>query len=471
MKLLPIFLVVLVSATVSHALVVMVPKVDSETSVDSKAEPKVEVTEDAKDKAKDEVKDQTKDETKDEAESKTESKDKYWGPYGNDDYDGYGYYGRWRYNCRFCYYGNCPYYCYNYPMSEAVRPASTIPEYVANEAKVVVGTDASDKGVHYGYGYRPDAWDCICDPYYGCNCNDFPYQNDVQSLAETDSKTKTDSKDKWYPYGNRYCYYYPQFCNGGMYGGGYGDYPFQSLAETDSNTKTDSKGKWYPYSNQYCYYYPQFCYGGMYGGGYGDYPFQSLAKTDSKTKTDTKDKWYGYGNRYCDYYPEYCNNGGMYGGGYGGWYPYKAESLAKTDSKVETDSKDKWYPYGNRYCYYYPQFCNGGMYGGGYGDYPFQSLAKTDSKVETDSKDKWYGYGNRYCDYYPEYCNYGGMYGGGYGGYYPYQAESLATIDSKASTKSKGKYWYPYGNRYCRYNPQFCYGGMYGGGYGGYYPY
>jgi len=325
MKLLPIFLVVLVSATVSHALVVMVPKVDSETSVDSKAEPKVEVTEDAKDKAKDEVKDQTKDETKDEAESKTESKDKYWGPYGNDDYDGYGYYGRWRYNCRFCYYGNCPYYCYNYPMSEAVRPASTIPEYVANEAKVVVGTDASDKGVHYGYGYRPDAWDCICDPYYGCNCNDFPYQNDVQSLAETDSKTKTDSKDKWYPYGNRYCYYYPQFC--------------------------------------------------------------------------------------------------------------------------------------------------GGMYGGGYGDYPFQSLAKTDSKVETDSKDKWYPYGNRYCDYYPEYCNYGGMYGGGYGGYYPYQAESLATIDSKASTKSKGKYWYPYGNRYCRYNPQFCYGGMYGGGYGGYYPY
>merc|ERR1712168_1519425 len=217
MKLLPICLAVLVSATVSHALVVMVPKIeDSETSVDSKAEPKIEVTE----KVNNAAKDNTKEETKDKAETDTESKDKFWGPYNNG-YNGYGYgYGPWRYDCRFCYYGNCPYYCYNrpYELNEAMRPASTIPEYVANENKVIVGTDGSDESVHFGYGYRPDAWDCICDPYYGCDCNDYPWLTDEVAV-------KTDSKDKWYGnYGNRYCYYYPQFCNGGMYGGEYGPF-------------------------------------------------------------------------------------------------------------------------------------------------------------------------------------------------------------------------------------------------------
>merc|ERR1712055_321875 len=112
---------------------------------------------------------------------------------------GYGY------NCRFCdsYYG-CPSYCYGgYPYAKSFA------------------VDQS-KGKNYpGYGFRPHASDCMCDPYYGCQCNDYPYG--VMSLIGSKSENSFSTNPDFHM-GYRYCFYYPEFCRGmgGMYGGMYG---------------------------------------------------------------------------------------------------------------------------------------------------------------------------------------------------------------------------------------------------------
>merc|ERR1719167_1795443 len=90
----------------------------------------------------------------------------------------------------------------------------------------VTALDKAEDKYYPGYGYRPHADDCICDPYYGCQCNDYPYGG-VMSLDQAKPAEKTQGKYFYGPY-NRYCFYNPEFCyrgmNRGMYGGGYGGY-------------------------------------------------------------------------------------------------------------------------------------------------------------------------------------------------------------------------------------------------------
>merc|ERR1712168_236387 len=123
---------------------------------------------------------------------------------------GYGYGNGYGYGMgmgmRYGY--NCSSYCFDYPYAKSFA------------------VDQS-KGKNYpGYGFRPHASDCMCDPYYGCQCNDYPYG--VMSLIGSKSGNGFSTNPDFHM-GYRYCMYYPEFCrgmyggmNGGMYGGMYG---------------------------------------------------------------------------------------------------------------------------------------------------------------------------------------------------------------------------------------------------------
>merc|ERR1711955_3520 len=95
----------------------------------------------------------------------------YGWPYG-----GMGGYGG--YNCRFCNpYMGCPMYCYNGGMYGGMYGGMNGGMYggmYGYGGYPYARSFAADQ-YYPGYGYRPNAGDCMCDPYYGCQCNDYPY--------------------------------------------------------------------------------------------------------------------------------------------------------------------------------------------------------------------------------------------------------------------------------------------------------
>merc|ERR1712180_278147 len=212
----------------------------------------------------------------------------------------------------------------------------------------------------------------MCDMYHGCpswcyNNWNYPYQ--ALATVNDKTKTKTDSKGKWW-YGNGYgmmghgmmedcmmCDMYhgcPSWCYGW-------NSPYQAnvVIQTDNKdaAETKSNAKWmYPYGYGYqrqcmmcdmMYGCPSWCYNGW------NYPYQTLPAVNEKS--DSKGKWWN-GNGYgmmghgmmedcmmCDMYhgcPSWCWNN---------WnYPYQTLPAVGEKSETKTDSEGKWW-YGNGY--------------------------------------------------------------------------------------------------------------------------
>merc|ERR1712180_548691 len=195
---------------------------------------------------------------------------------------GYGMGGFGGYNCRFCNpYMGCPMYCYNYNQQSGYGGMSGYNYPYDKSWAVDQDQNYPGYGQNYpGYGYRPNAEDCICDPYYGCQRNNYPYSG-VMSLD------KEKAEGKYYPgYGYRphaddcICDpYYGCQCN---------DYPYGVTTLDKSEDKCYPGYGYRPHADD-CICDP------YYGCQCNDYPYGGAMSLDQAKPAEKTQGKYFYG--------------------------------------------------------------------------------------------------------------------------------------------------------------------------------